>query len=92
VADIDAVISGHTIVETGYQVWGNCFYIDGGAFLDKPLTILSDEDVAKELKRFGSFTYNDHHDFMLSRLDAEWDERMANSKPQLRPTNEECKD
>ena len=80
VANIDALISGHTIVANVYHVWGNSFYIDGGAFLGKPLNILSEEDIEHDLKRFGQYTYGDHLADVHARLDAEWDERMENTR------------
>lgn len=87
VTGIDAVISGHTIVDDGYQVWGNWFYIDGGAFLGNPLTLLTDQDIAGDLARFGDLTYGEHYDLMQERLDTQWDEMLTGTKPKL-PTSD----
>lgn len=70
VDNIDAVISGHTIVTNVYHVFGNCLYIDGGAFLGKPLNIFSGDDVENELATYGHYTYGDHLDDVNAHLDA----------------------
>lgn len=88
VENIDAVVSGHTIVANVYHVWGNCLYIDGGAFLGNPLNLFSDADIERDLATFGHYTYGDHLADVNARLDAEWDERMANTKPNLHTTSE----
>lgn len=80
VENIDAVISGHTIMKNGHSVWGNCFYIDSGAFLGNPLTMLSDTDIERGLTQWGDKTYREHYDAMIERLDNEWDEKMQDTR------------
>lgn len=88
VANINAVISGHTIVDEGRQVWGNWFYIDGGAFLGNALTLMTDQDVTRDLGTFAQMTYGDHYQAMMERLDNQWDEALLNTKPRYRPPQE----